>query len=68
MQRENLMMRGWEFYVWWKGDSGDSVAIKYLKDSDPVPLADYVMENNIQDDPAFPWWVTFALRKLISII
>ena len=68
MQRKKQAMVGWEFYVRWKGGSGDWIAMKDLKDSYPVPLADYAMANDIQDDPDFAWWVPFTLRKRISNI
>ena len=60
--------KGWEFYVRWKGGSGDWVTMKDLKDSYPVPLADYAVNNAIQDQPAFAWWVPYTLRKRVSII
>ena len=41
------MTRSWEFYVRWKGGSRDWIDMKDLKDSYPVPLADYAVENDI---------------------
>ena len=68
MRRNKRTVRGWEFYVRWKGGLGDWIAMKDLKDSYRVPLADYVVENDIQEEPAFYWWVPFTLNKRISII
>ena len=68
MQRKKRTKRGWEFYVQWKGGSGDWVAMKDLKYSHLVPLADYATANDIQDEPYFSCWVPFNLRKRISII
>ena len=34
-------------------DSGDWVTIKDLKESYPVPLANYAVANNLQTEPAF---------------
>ena len=40
MIRNKISTRGWEFYVRWKGGSGDWITMKYFKDSNTVPLAD----------------------------
>ena len=58
----------WEFYVRWKGGSGDWIAIKKLKESYPVTLADYTVANDIQEEPYFAWWVPLTLKKSILII
>ena len=60
--------KGWELYVRWKDRSGDWIKMKDLKDSYPVPLADYSVANKIQDKPAFAWWVPYTLKKRIAII
>ena len=38
LQRKRKTTKGWEFYVRWKGGSGDWVSLKDLKESYPVPL------------------------------
>ena len=42
--------------------------MKDIKDSYPVKLAEYTVENIILDEPAFAWWVKFVLRKRDRII
>ena len=68
LHRNRRTTRGWEFYVHGKGGSGDWIAMKYLKDSYPVPFADYAVANDIQEEPDFDWWVPFTLKKMILII
>jgi hypothetical protein len=34
----------------------------------PVELADYAIDNKIQDEPAFAWWVPYVLKKRTAII
>ena len=65
--RNKQTTRGWEFYVRWKGSSGDWIDMKDMKDSYNVPLADYAVENDIQGEPYFAWWVPFTLNKRILI-
>ena len=66
--RNKQTTRGWEFYVRWKGSSGDCIAMKNLKDLYPVPFAEDTVANGIQEEPAFAWWVPFTLKKRILII
>ena len=42
--------------------------MKDLKASNPVELAEYVVANNIEDEPEFNWWVNDILRKQDLII
>ena len=44
---------GLELYVIWKDGSGNWVYLKDLKDSYPIELAEYAVNNKIQDEPAF---------------
>ena len=68
LQRKKKTTKGWEFYVRWKGGSGDWVTLKDLKESYPVPLADYAVANDIQAEPAFAWWVPYTVKKRKAII
>ncbi len=34
-----------------------------IKNSYPVQLAEYAIQNNLQDAPAFEWWVTTTLKR-----
>ena len=52
----------------WKGGSGDWVTLKDLKESYPIPVADYAIVNALQDEPAFTWWIPYTLKKRTAII
>ena len=39
-----------------------------MKESHPVEMAKFVMERGISDEPAFFWWVPYALKKRDAII
>ena len=43
-------------------------SLKDLKQSNPFELAEYAMENEISDKPAFNWWVKETLRQRDRII
>jgi len=68
IKRKKRTTRGWEFLVKWKGGSSDWVALRDLKESYPVQLADYAVSNDLQDEPAFAWWLPYVNRKRKTII
>ena len=60
--------RGWDVFVSWKDGSTDWVALKDIKDSYPVQLAEYAVVSGIEEEPAFAWWVPYTIRKRNRII
>ena len=59
---------GWELLVEWRDGSTYWVALKDLKDTNPIELAEYAVANKIAEEPAFKWWVSFCLQKRNRII
>ena len=68
MKRKKRTAQGWEICVQWKDRSTNWMALKYLKDSYPVDLAEYAVINKIQNEPAFAWWVPYVISKRKRII
>jgi hypothetical protein len=60
--------KGWKHLCQWKDGSTDWVDMKYVKDSNPIELAEYAVANRIQEEPAFKWWVAETLRMRNRII
>jgi hypothetical protein len=60
--------RGWQLLVEWKSGGQEWVQLKDLKESNPIELAEYAVNNMIADEPAFSWWVRQVLRKKDRII
>ena len=54
--------------VEWKDGSSDWIALKDLKESYPIQVADYATNNQIEDEPAFAWWVPYVLEKQKRIL
>ena len=46
---------GWQLLVQWKDGSTNWVALKDLKESYPVEVAEYSVAAKISMEPAFPW-------------
>ena len=59
---------GWKFRVKWKDGTTTWISLKYLKESNPIEVAEYVTARSIQDEPAFVWWVPFTLINCDRII
>ena len=54
---------GWKFHVKWKDGTVTWTSLKYFKEPNRFEVAEYVTARNIQDGPAFAWWVPFTLIK-----
>ena len=54
---------GWKILVRWKDGTEQWVPLRLLKDNYPVQIAEYAKTNQIDDEPAFCWWVPYTLRK-----
>lgn len=66
--RNKRTTKGWELFIRWKDGSGDWIALKDLKESYPVPLADYAVANGLLEEPVFAWWVPYTLKKRKAIV
>ena len=60
--------QGWDIMVRWKDGSCNWIALKDLKQSYPVQLAEYATKMGIQDLPVFSWWIPYVLKKRNRII
>ena len=60
--------KGWKILCQWKDGSSDWVDLKYVKDSNPIELAEYAVANRFQEEPAFKWWVSETLQIRNRII
>ena len=60
--------QGWELLIEWKDGSSDWVALRDVKDANPIELAEYAVANKIDHEPAFNWWVNWTLKKRNRII
>ena len=47
--------RGWEVLIELRNETTSWVDIKNVKGARPIDMAEYVVANQIADDPAFDW-------------
>ena len=56
------------FLCLWRYESSTWTPMKDLKESNPIDIAEYVVENKISEEAAFAWWVPYTLKKRDCII
>jgi len=52
----------------WRDGSNDWVKLCDMKESYPVEVAEYAVNNKIASEAAFSWWVPHVLKKRDRII
>ena len=68
VQRRRETTKGWEVLICWKDGSTTWSKLKDVKDSYPVQLAEFAVQQGIHDEPAFAWWVPYTIKKKGRII
>ena len=67
-RRRKETTKGWEMLLQWKDGSSTWEAMKDVKASYPVQLAEYSHQKQLSSKPAFAWWVPHVLKKRNRII
>ena len=67
-KRRRETTKGWELLVRWKDGGTDWIALKDIKESYPVQVAEYTLSLCISEEPAFAWWSSSVLKKRNRII
>ena len=67
-KRRKETTKGWELLVRWKDGGTDWIALKDIKESYPVQVAEYAVSSHISEEPAFAWWSSSVLKKRNRII
>ena len=62
-KRRKETTKGWELLIRWKDSRTDWVALKDIKESYPVQVAEYTVSSRISEEPAFTWWASSVLKK-----
>ena len=68
VRKRKVATKGVDLEVEYADGSTSWVPLKDLKESNPIETAEFAVSRNIQDEPAFAWWVTHILRKRSAII
>ena len=68
VKRRKQTTQGWQMQCQWRDGSTDWVALKDMKQSYPIQVAEYAIANRIDDEPAFAWWVPHIIKKRLRVI
>ena len=68
VRRRRETTKSWDVLCQWKDRSTTWNKLKDMKDSFPVELAEYAVNNKVEDEPAFAQWVPHTLKKKARII
>jgi len=60
--------KGWKICVKWKDGSTSWEPLKDLKEAYPLQVAEFAVRHELQDLPAFRWWVKDTLKRRDRII
>ncbi len=53
---------GWDLEIEWKEGSTSWLPLKELKETNSVEVAQWAVDNRIDTEPAFDWWVQDHLK------
>ena len=51
---------GYKFLILWKDGTETWIALKDMKESHPVELAEFAKSRGLASEPAFAWWVPYT--------
>ena len=60
--------KGWYIQIQWRDGTSSWKKLIDVKESIPVPIAEYAAKMGIDDEPAFAWWVPYTLKKRDQIV
>jgi hypothetical protein len=59
---------GWDVEIEWKDGTTSWIPLKELKETSPVEVAQYAVDNRIIEEPAFAWWAPRYLKHKKRLI
>ena len=59
---------GWKLCVLWKDRTSTWERLADLKESYPIDVAQYAIDNGIDGEPAFSWWVPYMTKNKERIL
>ena len=60
--------KGWELCIQWKDGTTTWQRLADMKESNPVEVSEYAVAKELDDEPAFAWWVDWTLKRRNRII
>ena len=63
IKRKVMTSKGWNFHVCSEHGETSYIALKDIKESNPIEVVEYVKLHKLHNEPAFAWWVNTALKN-----
>ena len=63
VKKRLITTKGWELLVDWDNGTQSWLPLHAVKQSNPIEVAEYAVSREIQEEPAFIWWVSHVLKK-----
>jgi hypothetical protein len=67
-QRRKPTTTGWDLRIKWKDGAETWTPLKDMKESYMVQTAEYAVQNQLHEEPAFAWWVPAVIKKRKTIL
>ena len=68
VKRRVITTKGWDLKVRWESGETSFIALKDIKEQNPIEIAEYALANKLDKEPAFAWWVRTAIKQRNTII
>ena len=60
--RKVITTQGWDMQIRWADGSTNWIPLHLIKESNPIQVAEYAKAHQLQEEPAFAWWISTVLR------
>ena len=67
-KRRVITTKGWDLQVKWESGEVSYIALKDIKESNPIEIAEYAKVSKIDREPAFAWWIPAVIKRRSAII
>jgi hypothetical protein len=66
--RRRFTTKGWSLHCLWADGSTSWEALRNLKESNPIEVAQYAEQQSLLTEPAFAWWAKHVLKRSRRIV
>jgi hypothetical protein len=68
LSNRRFTTKGWSLHCLWADGSTSWEALRNLKESNPLEVAQYAEQHNLLNEPAFSWWAKHVLKRSQRVI
>ena len=68
VRKRKITTKGWDLKIEWEDGTSSWIPLAEVKESNPIEVAEYSVAAEINNEPAFAWWVNTTLKRRDRII